>query len=325
MNGLNHSILQRYLADNLWPVPISDWGYVDDDRAFSFQNFMDWVERGDHGSLNYLSDKRAILREKITHYYPNFKSGLVFLFDYSHGHQLAAPSGPRMARFAMNFQGGDYHLILKGLLEQIGAFLQSHCPTLQFALSLDIHPVLERDFAHRAGLGWFGKNSMLIHRQKGSMFIIGSLLLNQNFDFPKRESEIDHCGNCRACIEACPTHAINENTRTVKSQNCISTFTIELFKDAPAPLGYKNSGQWIFGCDVCQDVCPWNKREKSANHTALTPQQENLKSFFLDRPIEQVITELEGMSNKGFERKFKETSLARTGRMGILKNLKAYL
>ncbi|MEK6625507.1 MAG: 4Fe-4S double cluster binding domain-containing protein, partial [Bdellovibrionota bacterium] len=171
----------------------------------------------------------------------------------------------------------------------------------------------------------FGKNSMLIHQQKGSMFIIASLLLNQSFNFPKRVYATDHCGTCRACVEACPTHAIDEKTRTLKSQQCISTFTIELFKDAPAPSGYKNAGQWIFGCDICQQVCPWNRRETILNQTDLTSQQENLKHFFLDRSIEQIITEIEGMSNNAFERKFKQTSLARTGRLGVLKNIKAYL
>ncbi|HAZ13919.1 MAG: hypothetical protein A2X86_08115 [Bdellovibrionales bacterium GWA2_49_15] len=324
MDILNPATLQSFLAEHVWPVPICDWGYVEDDQVLSFKNFLSWLERGDHGPLSYLSDHRAKLREKLTHYYPDFKAGLVFLFDYSHGPDFATASGPQIARYALNFQGADYHLVLKDVLNRIGNFLQTRCPSLQFALSLDIHPVLERDLAHRAGLGWFGKNSMLIHRQKGSRFIIASLLLNQRLDFPQRTIEADHCGTCRACIDACPTQAIDGDRRTVKAQHCISTYTIELFKDAPAPHGYKNAGQWIFGCDICQDVCPWNGREIVAEQLLLTPLQEEIKAFFLNRPLREIISELEGLSNKAFERKFKGTALERTGRVGILKNLKAY-
>ncbi len=322
MDTLTQSGFQKFLAQTPWPAAICDWAYTDEDQTLSYQTFADWIARHDHGPLHYLSDHRAVLRQKLSNYYPDFQSALVFLFDYGQSHFLKA-GGPNLARYVTNFQGADYHLVLKDALETIGLFLKSKLPDLHYVLSLDIHPVLERDLAHRAGLGWFGKNSMLLNRQKGSMFIIASLLINKKLNFSKRTRETDHCGTCRACVQACPTQAIDEQTRTLKAERCISTFTIELFKDSPAPPGYKNKEQWIFGCDICQEVCPWNKVETLPD--ALTPLQEKLKHFFLDCPITETISELEGMSNKAFERQFKGTSLARTGRVGILKNLKALI
>jgi epoxyqueuosine reductase len=252
---------------------------------------------------------------------------LVFLFDYKNvSPNLISKDSQKIARYTLGFEGLDYHLVLKKELGDLGKKLASEYPDLKFVLSLDIHPVLERDLAYRAGLGWFGKNSMMISKNQGSYFIIGSLLFNQSFNISPKSLESDHCGTCTACLDACPTDAIDGQNRTVIADKCISTFTIELFKDAEAPIGLDKSGKWIFGCDICQEVCPWNKKMEVKENISveLSPMQKELKNFFLDRPLKEIAAELEGMSNSAFQKKFKETPMSRTGRVGLLKNLKQY-
>ena len=190
---------------------------------------------------------------------------------------------------------------------------------VKYHIAVDTWPILERDFAYQAGLGWFGKNSMILSRNYGSYFMLGMLLLDSKLDLAKKELSPDHCGKCRACIDACPTNAIIEDKRTLDAEKCISTFTIEHFKDVPAPKGYKNS-DYIFGCDICQDVCPWSKKsllpfDKAKNNS-------NLKQKIEDKELRSY---LESISNREFRRVFKNTPLERTGRLGLLKNLKRKL
>lgn len=324
---ISNEELKQLLEEKKFPVKIVDWGYTEEDAAASFEHFNHWIAEGKHGPLKYLADHRAPLREKLSHYYPKFSSALSFLFDYSGAGALLMADRSKVARYVLGFQGVDYHLILKEVLNEIAETYK-----LQGAdcvLSLDVHPVLERDLAYRAGLGWFGKNSMLISRAHGSYFILGSILFDRKLNYSMRALEQDHCGTCRACIDACPTKAINEETRTLNSEQCISTYTIELFKDAPPPPGMKESGQWIYGCDICQEVCPWNKKiDQAVEKTipqSLSPMQKELKEFFMDRPLPQIISDLENLSNGQFIKKFSTTPLSRTGRVGLLKNLKAYL
>jgi epoxyqueuosine reductase len=152
---------------------------------------------------------------------------------------------------------------------------------------------------------------MLISKKHGSFFLISSILINKKLNLNTRTIEIDHCGNCTKCIDACPTNAIIDN-KVIDANKCISTFTIELFKDAEAPKGYPTNRGEIFGCDICQDVCPWNT--KPLDKSELMESPEYLKIF------EE--TNLEVISNREFKKIFKGTSLERTGRVGLLKNIK---
>ena len=204
-------------------------------------------------------------------------------------------------------------------------------PNLEAKFSLDTQPILERDLAYRAGLGWFGKNSMFINKSKGSFFIIGSLLLSEKLPLSKLKNEVDHCGQCTACIDSCPTQAIDPKTRTILTQKCISTYTIELFKDGTTPpIGFIPGASEIFGCDICQDVCPWNKRvfrnyskiNNFKEHEFSKEKESLISGFFLKKPLEEIIKKLKGMSNRGFKKQFKGTPIERTGRVGLLKNLK---
>lgn len=314
---------------------IVDWGYTEELEPQSYQHFEKWVSEGHHGELGYLADHRKEKRESLHEVYPEAKSAVVFLFSY-HPQKLAAENfyqskesnSLKVASYVTGFKGKDYHYVIGDYLNELGNHLKSHDSALDFKLSLDIHPVLERDLAFRTGLGWFGKNSMLISREHGSFLMIGSLILNKELELETRVVETDHCGQCRACIDACPTEAIDIHTRTLVADKCISTWTIELFKEGPKPpVGMEKASGEIFGCDICQDVCPWNQRPV---REGLEPQDlevfkrdnELLLKNFLSPSQDQVIEELERASNTGFAKRYKETPLGRTGRRGLLKNIK---
>jgi len=320
--------------DLLEKLSLRKVGYSELSEPLSYDKYVKWVEKGNHEPLNYLADHRKDLRSDLKEYFPEFKSALVFAFDYSgkkkaldEFYQSDQSNGLKISSYVFGFDGADYHLELRDRMNSILDVLKQSHPDISASYTLDMHPVLERDLAHKSGLGWFGKNSMLINREFGSFFMIGSLLLDQTLDIETESLETDHCGNCTACVEACPTDAIDVENRTIISNKCISTWTIELFNEAPPIPGHIEKGEGeIFGCDICQDVCPWNIKELEKNNSQkLTGEKSHLlKSFYLERPVEQVEQELEGMSNKAFVRQFKGTALERTGRKGLLKNIKLH-
>ncbi|TNF01090.1 MAG: DUF1730 domain-containing protein [Deltaproteobacteria bacterium] len=318
--------------DLLEKLSVREVGYSELSEPLSYDKFLEWVDKGNHDPLGYLADHRKELRSDLKNYYPDFQSALVFAFDYSgikksldDFYETDASNGLKISSYVFGFEGQDYHIELRERMNLILETLKGKYPEISSSYTLDMHPVLERDLAFKSGLGWFGKNSMLINRKFGSFFMIGSLLLDKRLDLDTLQVETDHCGNCTACVDACPTDAIDVEHRTIISKQCISTWTIELFDKAPAIRGHAESGSGeIFGCDICQDVCPWNIKELERNSGKFMSGEKThlLKSFFLERPVDQVEQELESLSNNAFVRKFKGTALERTGRKGLLKNIK---
>ncbi len=331
-----HSILSQCDLDK---KGIVDWGLTREAIPRSLQRYQDWVQKGWNGHLKYLEGDRQIKRESLVNYFPSFQTAVVFLFSYSkvkfllnHFYKdLSVSNGLKIAGYVMGFGGFDYHDLVKADLLEISEKLKLEIPGLETALSLDVQPVLERDLAARAGLGWFGKNSMFIHKKHGSFLILGSILLSKKIEIAEAKIEVDHCGQCTRCIDACPTDAISSTQRVIDTKKCISSWTIEHFKDWPdAPKGMKNSFGEIFGCDICQDVCPWNKRV-FRNQAALdkpvkfTGKNQDIVDFFLTRSKTDIVDDLENMSNREFRRKFHRTPLERTGRRGLLKSILYYL
>lgn len=304
---------------------VVDWGYTEELRPRSFDTYLKWVEDGCHGPLKYLEDERRLKRESLKEVYPECESALVFLFTYIDAKKYELEQNPKnkIASYTIGFEDQDYHFWIKEKLDILGQELSKKFEGLEYKFSLDVHPVLERDLAFRSGLGWFGKNSMLINKEHGSYTLIGSLLLNQKLDIQTSNLEVDHCGNCTRCIDACPTNAIDPVKRTVNANHCISTFTIEMFKDVPPPKGYPVESQEVFGCDICQEVCPWNNKplkKINADHF----EESDLVAFF-NRELDPIIYDVEQMSNRQFKEFFKRTSFERVGKRGLLKNLKHYL
>jgi len=279
------------------------------------------VSNSHHGDLNYLSDHRLNLRSDIKNIFPEFKSALVFLFSYQETKKwMIENNRHEIASYALGFEGEDYHFNIKRKLKIIADYLQ-----IPFHFSLDTQPVLERDLAYRAGLGWFGKNSMLISKKHGSYFIIGSLFLDKTLNTFTKTLETDHCGSCTRCADLCPTSAIDVSSRTLIADKCISTFTIETMKEKDPPEGFQNSRGEIFGCDICQDVCPWNKRPltKFLGSLKLKDEFKFLKELFYETPKSKLKEFIESLSGRAWKNKLAGTCFDRPGKKGWLKNLKS--
>ncbi len=305
---------------------ILDWGYTEEGEPRSFAHYDTWVNQDQHGPLGYLGDHRKDLRRSLKKVFPEFQSALVFLFSYQSAKKwMLDNERHEIASYALGFEGEDYHHALKRRLQLLGSELTKHYPDLKYFVSLDAQPILERDLAYRSGLGWFGKNSMLIHQKEGSYFLIGSLLLNKVLPVEKKVQDIDHCGTCTACADACPTQAIDVESRTLKAEACISTFTIETFKPKDAPKGMEKSRGEVFGCDICQDVCPWNKKplQKIAGKLSLDSRLHFLKEWFYEWPQGKLKSYIESQTNRGFKKILAGTAFDRPGKEGWLKNFRS--
>jgi epoxyqueuosine reductase len=217
------------------------------------------------------------------------------------------PAAGRVAKYAQ--ADADYHDVLRGMLKQLADFLHAQRPGCRTRGVVDTAPLLERDFARLAGLGWFGKNTMLIHKRAGSWLFLAGLLTDLALE-PDAPHATSHCGTCTRCLEACPTDAFPE-PYVLDARRCISYLTIEL-RDRPIPVELREPmGDWLFGCDVCQDVCPWNRKAPATTNPALQPRPDLVSPD----PIE-----LLGLSSEEFELRFGRTPLARPSRSGVLRN-----
>ena len=228
-------------------------GVTTPDPPQHLDTYRRWLEAGRHGSMAYLAAERAVARRADPRaILPSCRSILIVGMR----HALPSPDpGPRLAAYAV---GADYHQVILPRLEQLMDFLRPLVdPSFEYRLYTDTGPILERELAQRAGLGWIGKNTCLISPRHGSYFLLGEALLSQPLeaDDPIR---VDHCGSCTRCLEACPTDCILPN-RTLDARRCISYQTIE--NRGPIPIELRPAiGDWLFGCDICQQVCPWNER-----------------------------------------------------------------
>ncbi len=220
----------------------------------------------------------------------------------------AGPPG-RVAAYAA---GPDYHRYIWDRLNQLAAWLEAEVPGCRTEAVADTAPLLERDFARRAGLGWVGKNTMLIHPRRGSFFFLGAVLTDLELatDDPFLTA---HCGTCTACLDACPTQAFAEPF-VLDATKCISYLTVELRSHVPVDLRVP-MGNWLYGCDVCQDVCPWNhKRRRGGGREDVVGLPYDPEMAWLD-PVE-----LLGLDAAAFRERFKKTSLWRNRRPGLLRN-----
>jgi len=203
----------------------------------------------------------------------------------------------------------DYHAVLRDRLRTLGDFVHDRLPGCRTRGIVDTAPLLERDFARRAGLGWFGKNTMLLNRQQGSWFFLAALLVDRELE-PDPAHDTNHCGTCTLCLEACPTDAFPE-PYVLDARRCISYLTIET-RDAPVPRDLRSGiGDWLFGCDICQDVCPWNRDAPASGEPAFEPRPDLL-------PADAV--ELLSLDEATFSERFEPTPLERPGRVGLVRN-----
>ncbi|HEX3149155.1 MAG TPA: tRNA epoxyqueuosine(34) reductase QueG, partial [Gemmataceae bacterium] len=212
----------------------------------------------------------------------------------------------RSARVAKYAQAPDYHRYLWNRLNILAAWLDAEVPGTHSHGVTDTAPILERDFARRAGLGWHGKNTMLLNKQHGSFFLLAAFLTTLELE-PDPPTEIGHCGTCTACLDACPTQAFPQ-AGWLDARRCISYLTIELKTSIPEDLR-PGVGDWLFGCDICQDVCPWNHRPNPAPGLPLVPELGSID------PID-----LLSLAPNELRRRFQGTSLRRANWRGLLRN-----
>lgn len=308
-------------AETLRGFGIVGWGHTTETLPRSFATFETWAAESREHLPFLLNGKSAQYRADLKAWYPAAQSALVFMFSYAPAKKvLRSESFHRIAGYALGFDGADYHAVVKARLFEVARLLKQDYD-FEWKFTHDTEPVLERDLAYRAGLGWFGKNSMLIHRQHGSYFIIGSLILDRVLPLEAPEVDTDHCGQCRLCVDACPTDAIDPETRTIRAKQCISTWTIEdRSADTPAPVGLETAREEIFGCDICQDVCPWNGKPLERVTAQIGEGARRWMTFF-GRDLGEIGVQLSWVTNRAFLRLMEGTAFARPGRRAFLRSI----
>lgn len=279
--------------------------------AAHFNIFKEWLDANHHASMDYLASERSRTRRADPQWIlPECKSILVLALPYS---PLSKNNSEfQIASYAL---GDDYHEVIPPRLQEIIQFIEEQVghpiPNRYYT---DTGPILERELAQRAGLGWIGKNSMLIHPQAGSTFLLAEILLGIELEYDEPFTT-DHCGTCTRCIDACPTQCILPN-RTLDARRCISFLTIENKGSIPEDLR-ASMQNWIFGCDICQQVCPWNRFALPAD-PALKPS--------IPLPVLTLRRAQGGASDltltsSEFNQRFKRSPIQRTKRRGYLRNL----
>ena len=273
-----------------------------DDDARKLEN---WLQQGKQGDMHYM-EKHFDLRVNPYKLLPGAKSVICFLINY-YPDADQENNTPKISKYAY---GKDYHEIIRPKLQLILAQMKEKFGDFHGRGFVDSAPVLERSWAVISGLGWVGKNGNLIHKKSGSFFFIATLIVDLELAYDEPEQS-DYCGTCTRCIDACPTGAI-EPDKVVNGSKCISYFTIEL-KDLLIPDTMKNKFEdWMFGCDICQDVCPWNRFSRPTQEIAFTPIAEILHYNEND---------WEEMTESGFKKIFADSPLKRAKYQGIRRNL----
>jgi epoxyqueuosine reductase len=275
--------------------------------------YLDWIDRGLHAGMGYMKSSRP-LRSGPNGLLNGVRSILAVSLNYN---QEVDESQPRVARYAL---GRDYHKVLRGKLKRIAKTAESLHPSLLARPCVDSAPILERDFAQQAGIGWFGKNTMLIDSKRGSWFFIGLLLLSELFEAD--EPAKGGCGTCHACIDACPTGALvmepGRPVAVIHSERCISYRTIEHRGELPG-----DTHGWLFGCDVCQEVCPFNEPRAAAPMRASLSAERDFRPKDANRSPDLAAISL--LDRESFVEMYGGTAFMRAGLDRLKRNAEAIL
>lgn len=264
-----------------------------------------WLGRSAHGRMAYM-ENHFDLRVDPTLLVPGAKTLICLTFNYHNPEKQHDPEAPRISQYAY---GQDYHFVVKDKLKSLLDFIRENIGAVDGRCFVDSAPVLEREWAARAGLGWNGRHTLTINPRRGSYFFLAEIIcdLPLVYDDPVR----DHCGTCRRCIDACPTEAIAPEGYFLDASKCISYLTIELRDEIPAGFRDRMDG-WMFGCDVCQDVCPWNRFARPHEEPAFAPHPELLDMSRRD---------WQEMTEEVFGRVFKKSAVKRVKYAGLKRNI----
>ena len=265
-----------------------------------------WLNKGMHGNMQYM-ENHFDLRIDPSKLVPGAKSVITLLLNYFPVEQQNE-TALRIAKYAF---GNDYHEVIREKLRLLLAEIKVSVGEVNGRGFVDSAPVLERSWAQKTGLGWIGKNGNLINKQSGSFFFIATLIVDLELEYDAAYAK-DYCGTCTRCIDSCPTDAILPE-KVIDGSKCISYFTIEL-KDALIPDAMKGKfDNWMFGCDVCQDVCPWNRFSKPTGEIKFTP---------IPAILNFTNNDWEELTEENFRRIFKNSPLKRSKFAGIKRNIK---
>ena len=273
--------------------------------------FDEWLGKDFHAEMQWLA-REPEKRKNPALIFPDAKSIIVVALNYytPHEHEDSNEKG-KVSRYAW---GDDYHDVLKEKLRELLGFIKSIDENIEGKICVDTAPMMDKAWAVRAGLGWLGKHSNVITKEFGSWIFIGEIILNVELDY-ETETISDHCGNCTKCLDACPTGAIVA-PYVVNSKRCLSYATIEL-RSAELPDNIKeNLNGWLYGCDICQDVCPWNRFEKPTGEARFEPRPDNVSS-----DLETVLE----LSPETYAAKFRRSAMKRTKLGGLQRNARALL
>ena len=270
------------------------------------QRLESWLSKGMHGSMQYM-ENYFDMRVDPSKLVPGARSVITLLLNYFPQEQQNSDA-PKIAKYAY---GKDYHEVIKLKLKALLRSIKENIGEINGRGFVDSAPVLERTWAQKSGLGWVGKNGNLINKQSGSFFFIATLITDLELTYDNAYTK-DYCGTCTKCIDACPTDAILSD-KVIDGSKCISYFTIEL-KEMLIPENMKGKfDNWMFGCDICQDVCPWNRFSINTNETDFSPIPEILNFSKSD---------WEELSEESFKKIFAHSPLKRSKWKGIQRNLK---
>jgi epoxyqueuosine reductase len=265
----------------------------------------EWLKRGYQGKMSYLEnyfDKRL----DPTLLVPGAKSVISLVYNYYPQKDLATASSLKLAKYAY---GEDYHFVIKDKLKDFLIQIHDQIGEVQGRAFVDSAPVMERTWAKKSGVGWTGKNSLLLNRSMGSFFFLAELIVDVELEYDGPIK--DYCGTCTACMDACPTDAIPE-PYVVDGSKCISYYTIELKEEIPTEVKGKFEN-WIFGCDICQDVCPWNRFARPNQESRFNPHPDLEK--MTDHDWKEITDDV-------FQKLFKNSAVKRTQLEGLRRNIK---
>ncbi|HEX2268951.1 MAG TPA: tRNA epoxyqueuosine(34) reductase QueG [Pyrinomonadaceae bacterium] len=275
------------------------------------RRLKEWLARSCHGTMAWMArdvEKRVSPRE----IFPEARSVVVVALNYYTPDQHEEnPATGKVSRYAW---GDDYHDVMTQKLRALLAWIKEHDPYAEGKVCVDIQPVMDKAWAVRGGLGWIGKHSNVITPEYGSWVFLGELLLNRDLEYDVEPIE-DHCGTCTLCIDACPTAAITE-PYVVDSNKCISYATIELREpELPSPIKQNLSG-WMYGCDICQDVCPWNRFEQVTDEPRFAPREGNVNAELRD---------IVDLSHEAYVERFRGSAMKRAKLSGLQRNARALM
>jgi epoxyqueuosine reductase len=267
-------------------------------------NLEKWLNGGMHGTMAWMEghfDKRIDPTKLVD----GAKTVLSVTLQYNPGQLAYAEDTPRISTYAL---GDDYHDVLRKKLKTLYEYIKDQVGEINGRVFTDSAPVMDKAWAARSGLGWMGKNGNLLNRNLGSWFFIGEIILDVEFE--PDSPTTDHCGSCTRCIDACPTQAI-VMPQVIDARKCISYLTIE-FRDAIPENYHKGIGEWMYGCDVCQDVCPWNRKAPTSNEPAFKPRKDIM---------EMSAEGWRKIDSDTFKTLFKGSAVKRTKYAGLVRNI----